>query len=97
MKSSKLFLHYIIVILGLLTIESNLNAQALYPGHLIAPATNVYNYTYNQTPAQLMEKYPAGIPNTGIYFINGGAVPARLQDLVNIPRCNGSYISVPWR
>src|SRR5450631_2839777 len=68
MKSSKLFLHYIIVILGLLTIESNLNAQSLYPGHSIAPANNVYDYTYNQTPAQLIEIYPPGIPNTGFTY-----------------------------
>ncbi|MEO6549860.1 MAG: DUF6443 domain-containing protein [Ferruginibacter sp.] len=43
-------------------------AQSWNPVHKVGTINGVYNYSYNQTPAQLVEILPAGIPNTGFTY-----------------------------
>lgn len=38
------------------------------PGHAIGTVNGVYNYNYTQIPAQLVEIFPAAIPNTGLTY-----------------------------
>src|SRR5258706_6591318 len=42
--------------------------QQWNPGHKIGTVTGVYNFSYNQTPSQLVEIFPAAIPNTGLTY-----------------------------
>jgi len=42
--------------------------QTWYQGHSIGTINGAYNYNYTQTPAQLVEIYPAAIPNTGLTY-----------------------------
>ncbi|HWK07239.1 MAG TPA: DUF6443 domain-containing protein [Puia sp.] len=43
-------------------------AQNWNPSHSIGTTTGVYDFSYNQAPAQLVEIYPAAIPNTGLSY-----------------------------
>ncbi|MEO6733210.1 MAG: DUF6443 domain-containing protein [Ferruginibacter sp.] len=43
-------------------------AQSWNPGHKVGTINGLYNYSYNQIPAQLVEIFPAGIPNTGLTY-----------------------------
>jgi RHS repeat-associated protein len=64
------------------------------PNHSIGTLTGVYNFAYNQTPAQLVEIYPAGLPNTGFtYQWYSGLTPTTVTTL--IPSATGSSYSPP--
>ena len=43
-------------------------AQTWNPSHSIGTTTGVYNFSYNQQPAQFVEIYPAAFPNTGLQY-----------------------------
>ena len=42
--------------------------QSWNPNHSIGTVTGKYNFSYNQAPDQLIEIYPAAIPNTGLTY-----------------------------
>src|SRR6185436_19472409 len=44
------------------------SAQNWNPNHSVGTINAVYNFTYNQTPSQLVEIYPAANPNTGLAY-----------------------------
>ena len=54
-----------VCLLGIVTIS---NGQTWNPGHKVGTVTGNYNFSYNQTPDQLVELFPAGIPNTGLTY-----------------------------
>ena len=56
----------VIVMLGLSF--NGMTQQIWYPGHSIGITSGIYSYAYNQTPGQIVELYPAAIPNTGITY-----------------------------
>ena len=68
MKRMKLNLLPILAALGLQLNSIGSIAQTWYPNHSIGTSTGVYNYNYNQVPDQLVEIYPAAIPNTGLQY-----------------------------
>ncbi len=43
-------------------------AQMWNPSHSIGTVSGVYNFSYNQVPAQFVEIYPAAFPNTGLNY-----------------------------
>lgn len=53
---------------SLLGIINLANSQAWNPGHKVGTITGSYNFSYSQTPDQLVELFPAGIPNTGLSY-----------------------------
>ncbi|MFC4231512.1 DUF6443 domain-containing protein [Parasediminibacterium paludis] len=55
------------VCIGLCTYQTA-QAQQWNPNFLIGTSTGSYNYSYNQTPDQLVDIYPAAIPNTGLTY-----------------------------
>ena len=54
--------------LSLLGAVSIASSQAWNPGHKVGTISGIYNFSYNQTPAQLVEIFPAAIPNTGLTY-----------------------------
>ena len=52
----------------LFVITNTAFAQSWNPGHKVGTLTGAYNFSYTQTPAQLVEIFPAGIPNTGLSY-----------------------------
>jgi RHS repeat-associated protein len=54
--------------LSLLGIISIAQSQTWNPGHKAGTITGNYNFSYNQTPDQLVELFAAGIPNTGLTY-----------------------------
>ena len=44
------------------------SAQTWDPGHAVGTLDGVYNFSYNQTPSQLVEIHEAAIPNTGLTY-----------------------------
>jgi RHS repeat-associated protein len=59
---------YIILALFLLGSANGFAQQIWNPSASIGTANGVYSYAYNQTPSQLVEIYPAAIPNTGLSY-----------------------------
>jgi len=55
-----------LVLLSMVNIATS--QQAWNPGHKVGTVTGTYNFSYNQTPSQLVELLPAGIPNTGLTY-----------------------------
>jgi RHS repeat-associated protein len=43
-------------------------AQAWNPGHKVGTVTGAYNYNPSQVPSQLVEIFPAAVPNTGLTY-----------------------------
>jgi RHS repeat-associated protein len=54
--------------LSLLAIAQTVVAQQWNPGHKIGTVAGIYNFSYSQTPSQLVEIFPAAIPNTGLTY-----------------------------
>jgi len=42
--------------------------QVWNPNHSVGTVNGVYNFSYNQTPSQLVEVYAAAVPNTGLTY-----------------------------
>ncbi|WP_121353942.1 DUF6443 domain-containing protein [Flavisolibacter nicotianae] len=63
------FLHicllFSLCFLGAATLQGQSNWN---PAHSIGSVTSVYQYNASQTPTQLVEVYPAAIPNTGLSY-----------------------------
>jgi hypothetical protein len=57
-----------LAVITILGINNHASSQSWNPGHSIGTVNGVYHYTYSQTPAQLVEVQPAGIPNTGLTY-----------------------------
>ena len=57
-----------IVGIFLLLYSLSASAQVWDPNYSIGTITGNYNFSYNQTPDQLVEIYPAAIPNTGLTY-----------------------------
>ncbi|MGN6600926.1 MAG: DUF6443 domain-containing protein [Ginsengibacter sp.] len=57
-----------LVILLLLASRCFAQLQTWYPEHSIGPANNVYDYPAGGISTQLIEIYPAAIPNTGLTY-----------------------------
>ena len=55
-------------ILALFVGKGTAFAQNWNPSHSIGTVTGVYNFSYNQVPAQFVEIYPAAFPNTGLNY-----------------------------
>jgi hypothetical protein len=68
MSQKNFFLGLSLTILYLIVNAGDVSAQTWNPDHSIGTATAQYNFAYNQTPAQLIEIYPAGFPNTGFTY-----------------------------
>ena len=66
-NKSKLLL-FLLVTLTLLVTKRGMAQQIWEPDHSIGTANGVYSFAYNQTPSQLVEIYPAAIPNTGLTY-----------------------------
>jgi len=65
----KKFLKLLSIIGMILTGFANeIDAQSWNPSHSIGTTTGVYNFSYNQVPAQFVEIYPAAFPNTGLNY-----------------------------
>jgi RHS repeat-associated protein len=64
-KSLRLLLLTGIMLLGF---ANSSFSQLWNPSHAIGTVTGNYNFSYNQTPDQLVEIYPAGVPNTGLSY-----------------------------
>lgn len=64
----KTFLRIIAVTMALSVNANRGFAQVLNPNHSIGPINGIYNYNYTQTPAQLVELYPAAFPNVGLTY-----------------------------
>src|SRR5580704_15318244 len=43
-------------------------SQAANASYSIGTSNGVYDYAYNQTPAQIVQVYPPGVPNTGFTY-----------------------------
>src|SRR5215831_3477239 len=56
------------LILMLTVLSKTANSQLWNPNHSIGTVTGNYFFNYNQTPDQLVEIYPAAIPNTGLTY-----------------------------
>ncbi|HEV8284264.1 MAG TPA: DUF6443 domain-containing protein, partial [Chitinophagaceae bacterium] len=54
--------------LSLACVSKNALAQFWNPSHAIGTIDGNYNFSYNQTPSQLVELFPAAIPNTGLNY-----------------------------
>jgi RHS repeat-associated protein len=57
-----------LTVLSLLGIISIAQSQIWNPGHKAGTIAGNYNFSYNQTPDQLVELFAAGIPNTGLTY-----------------------------
>jgi RHS repeat-associated protein len=53
----------------LLLLSNSLMSQSWNPSHKVGTLNGIYHYSTAQTPANLVELFPAGIPNTGITYI----------------------------
>ena len=49
-------------------ISNILSAQTWNPNHSVGTINGVYNFSYSQTPTQLVEIYQAAFPNTGLTY-----------------------------
>src|SRR3954454_21139052 len=58
----------VIVLLGMMVLTNHARSQVWNPTHAIGTINGVYNYSYNQTPAQLVELFGAAVPNTGLAY-----------------------------
>jgi Domain of unknown function (DUF6443) len=63
-KNSLVVFVFLSLSLGISTAYS----QSWNPSHKIGTIDGVYNFSYNQTPSQLVEIFPAAIPNTGLTY-----------------------------
>ena len=59
-------MRYILFILLLVT--KSVTAQVWNPSHKVGVVTGKYHFSYSQTPDQLVEIFPAAIPNTGLTY-----------------------------
>lgn len=55
------------ILLSLINITA-LYSQTWNPSHKIGTVTGKYHFSYNQTPDQLVEIFPAAIPNSGLTY-----------------------------
>jgi hypothetical protein len=60
--------HSIALVLLLSCTGNRLFAQTWYSGYSIGTISGKYSFSYNQTPDQLVEINPPGIPNTGFSY-----------------------------
>jgi len=58
-------LFFICFLTGIVSLSQ---AQVWNPNHAIGTVNGVYNFSYNQTPSQLVEIYQAAFPNTGLTY-----------------------------
>src|ERR1700753_1640867 len=69
-------------------------AQISNPNHTIGPINGIFDYNYTQTPAQLVELYPAAFPNVGLtYQWYSSTLPTRV--FTAIARATSSSYSPP--
>ncbi len=70
MNYKKCFKSLVLICYILAASAPNVLAQNWNPAHKVGTSTGVYNYPYNysQTPIQLMEIFPAAVPNTGFTY-----------------------------
>jgi RHS repeat-associated protein len=68
MMRTKYFTLLLLTGLALFIYNDSANAQSWNPGHSIGTTSGVYNFSYNQVPAQFVEIYPAAFPNTGLAY-----------------------------
>ena len=68
MKYKKPFLLFWLISLSLLAISNSAFAQSWNPNHSVGTSTGNCNFSYNQTPSQLVEVNQASFPNTGLSF-----------------------------
>jgi RHS repeat-associated protein len=63
-------IHIAKLIIGLVVIffSGAANSQVWNPGHKVGVVTGKYHFSYSQTPDQLVEIFPAAVPNTGLTY-----------------------------
>lgn len=61
----RLFLPVSMIVLGF---TNEIFSQVWNPAHSVGTVTGKYHFAYNQTPDQLVEVYPAAVPNTGLTY-----------------------------
>ena len=79
-----------LIILAQLFIVVGSLAQTWNPGHKVGPVTGKYHFNYNQTPDQLVEIFPAAIPNTGLVYQWEQAIQPVVDAFTPIPGATGS-------
>src|SRR6266498_3033582 len=67
MKPRKIIQLLISFTISFLSINKTMG-QTWNPGHAIGSLDGNYNFSYNQTPSQLVELSAAAIPNTGLSY-----------------------------
>ena len=60
-------LFWLTIVLSSIAVQVSF-AQFWNPSHAIGTISGNYNFSYNQTPDQLVELHPAVIPNTGLLY-----------------------------
>lgn len=68
MKKNNCHLLPNLIVVSFFLVVQHVNGQTWNPSHKIGTSTGVDHFSYSQTPAQLVEIYPAGIPNTGLTY-----------------------------
>jgi RHS repeat-associated protein len=58
-----------LMVLGTAGMVNAAFAQTWNPGHAVGTINGAYNFSYSQTPSQLVEIHAAGIPNTGLTYL----------------------------
>lgn len=94
MKRNKPYQLQKLITVSLLLINTILSAQTWNPNHSIGTINGVYNFSYNQTPSQLVEIYQAAFPNTGLtYQWESSAMPT--SGFTAISGATSSSYSIP--
>jgi RHS repeat-associated protein len=68
MKQKKHFRHVLVSWITVLLLSGPVFSQQWNANYSIGTQTGKYSFAYNQTPDQLVEIYPAAIPNTGLSY-----------------------------
>lgn len=68
MLYQKFFKPVCLLILCTIVYNTGLKSQTWNPGHKVGTVTGDYHYNASQTPAQLVEIFPASVPNTGLSY-----------------------------